>query len=114
MLLRMSAWHVEFSLDSLQERLVYENDRCEMLPVVSAMVQPPRCQIQLVFSGFVFFTKLKIFQSETLSTLSKTVAFNTSTQICRTSRVYNDKKYANTVHEEVCHSVVVTFSQIML
>ncbi len=69
--------HVEFSLDSLQECLAYENDRCETLLVVSAMVQPPCCHFQLAFSGFVFSTKLKIFQSETLSTLSKTVAFNT-------------------------------------
>ncbi len=36
-----------------------------------------------------------------LATLPKTVAFNTSTQICRTSRLQNEIKYANTSHEEV-------------
>ncbi len=35
------------------------------------------------------------YLSKKLSTLSKTVVFNTSTQICRTSRLQNEMKYTN-------------------
>ncbi len=50
---------------------------------------------------------------ETSSTLP-TVAFNTSAEICRTSRLQNEMKYTNTSYEEVyamSFSTVVTFSQ---
>ncbi len=43
-----------------------------------------------------------------LSMLSKTVAFNTSTEICRTSRLQNEMKYANLAMKKsmLFHSVL--------
>ncbi len=56
------------------------------------------------------------YLSETLSILPETVAFNTSTQICRTSRMQKEMKYTDTRHEvyAMSFSMVVIFSQIML
>ncbi len=36
---------------------------------------------------------------------AKTVAFNTSTQICRTSRLHKEIKYTDTKKSMLCHSV---------